>query len=82
MRYLLTGLRYVLAVISGLALLLTLVSVVPSSEWWVQMLGFPRLQTLAVLAVGLLGLLALGWPAHRRAWALLLLEAVMNLCRN
>ena len=49
MRYLLTGLRYVLAVISGLALLLTLVSVVPSSEWWVQMLGFPRLQTLAVL---------------------------------
>jgi hypothetical protein len=32
MKYVLTGLRYVLALVSSLALLLTLVSVVPSDE--------------------------------------------------
>lgn len=79
MRYFLLGLRYGLACLSGVALLLTLVSVVPSSRWWVQVLGFPRLQTLGVLAIGLLGLLALGWPAHRRAWRLLLLGCVVGL---
>ncbi|MGI4863338.1 MAG: endonuclease/exonuclease/phosphatase family protein [Janthinobacterium lividum] len=68
MRQLLTGLRYALAVVCGLAVVLTLVSVVPSSLWWVQMLGFPRLQTLAVLALGLLGWLLLRWPAHPRVW--------------
>ena len=73
MKYIWTGLRYLLATVLGLALLLTLVSVVPVNVWWVQMLGFPRLQTLAVLAVGVLGLLALGWPAHRRVWGALLL---------
>ncbi len=66
MTYFLTGLRYLLAALGALALLLTLVSVVPSDEWWVQALGFPRLQTLVVLTVLLLGWLALGWPAHRR----------------
>lgn len=73
MRYFLTGLRYSLAALSGLALLVTLVSVVPSSVWWVQVLGFPRLQLLAVLVVGLVGWLLLRWPAHRRVrqWLLL-----------
>ncbi len=66
MRHLLTGFRYLLAMLSALALLLTLVSVVPSSEWWVQMLGFPRFQTLVVLTALLLGWLALRWPAHWR----------------
>jgi endonuclease/exonuclease/phosphatase (EEP) superfamily protein YafD len=79
MRYLLTGLRYFLAVLLGLATLLTLGSVVPSSMWWVQLLGFPRLQTLGVLAGGLVGMLALGWPAHRRAWAVLLLSSGSSL---
>ncbi|MDJ0363829.1 endonuclease/exonuclease/phosphatase family protein [Hymenobacter sp. H14-R3] len=73
MRHLLTGLRYLLATLSALVLLLTLVSVVPSTKWWVQVLGFPRFQALVVLAVCLLGWLALSWPAHRRVrWGLLL----------
>jgi len=42
-------------------------------------LGFPRLQTLAVLAVVLAGLLALGWSAHRRAWLLLVLGSSVGL---
>jgi endonuclease/exonuclease/phosphatase (EEP) superfamily protein YafD len=79
MSYFLNGLRYLLAALLGLALLLTLVSAVPSARWWVQVLGFPRLQTLAVLAVALLGLLALGWPAHRRAWRGLLLGGGLGL---
>ncbi|WP_051718330.1 endonuclease/exonuclease/phosphatase family protein [Hymenobacter sp. IS2118] len=65
MKILLTGLRYLLIVVVGLALLLTLVSLVPSDVWWVQVLGFPRLQTLIVLALGLMGLLMLSWPARR-----------------
>ena len=61
MKHVVAGLRYGLAVLSGLALLLTLVSVVPSTEWWVQVLGFPRLQTLGVLAGCLVGWGLLGW---------------------
>lgn len=79
MRRFLTGLRYLLAALSTLALLLTLVSMVPSNEWWVQVLGFPRLQLLVGLALGLLGWLALGWPAHRRARQLLLLGCAAGL---
>ena len=66
MKYISTGLRYLLAALSALALLLTAVSLAPSNKWWVQALGFPRLQTLVVLAGCLLAWLALGWPAHRR----------------
>ena len=79
MRHLLTGLRYALAIVSGLAVVLTAVSVVPSRVWWVQMLGFPRLQTLAVLALGLLGLLLVRWPTHRRAWRLLVVATALAL---
>lgn len=61
MRHFLTGLRYLLAILSALALL-TVVSVMPSNKWWVQVQVFPRLQ---VLALELLGWLALGWPARR-----------------
>lgn len=64
MRQFLTGLRYLLALVCGLAVVITLVSVMPSSVWWVQVLGFPRLQTLVMLALGLLGWLLLRWPAH------------------
>lgn len=60
------GLRYLMAGVGSLALLVTLVSVVPATGWWVQVLGFARLQLLLVLALALAGLLALGWPAHRR----------------
>ncbi len=66
MRFLLIGLRYLVAGVGALALLITLVSVVPSTEWWVQAMSFARLQLLVVLALALLGLLALGWPAHPR----------------
>ncbi len=66
MKYLLSGLRYLLATLSALALLLTAVSIAPSNKWWVQAMGFPRLQTLAVLGLLLLAWLALHWPAHRR----------------
>ena len=66
MTYLQPALRYLLATLSALALLYTLVSVVPSAEWWVQVLGFARLQALGVLALLGLGWLLVGWPAHRR----------------
>ena len=79
MKHVVAGLRYGLAVLSGLALLLTLVSVVPSTEWWVQVLGFPRLQTLGVLAGCLVGWGLLGWPAHRRVRQALLLGSGVGL---
>ena len=79
MKYFLTGLCYLLATLSGLALLLTLGSVVPSAAWWLQVLGFPRLQTLAVLAGCLLGWLVLPWPAHPRLRAGLLLGSGLGL---
>ena len=66
MRFLLIGLRYLVAGVGALALLVTLVSMVPATVWWVQALGFARLQLLIVMAVALAGLLALGWPAHPR----------------
>jgi endonuclease/exonuclease/phosphatase (EEP) superfamily protein YafD len=75
MKYLLIGLRYLLVALSTLALLLTAVSVVPSNKWWVQALGFPRLQTLGVLALCLLAWLALNWPAHQRVRLGLLLAS-------
>ncbi len=80
MRNFLTGLRYSLAVLSALALLLTLVSVVPSNKWWVQALGFPRLQMLVVLALGLLGWLILSWPAHRQVRRGLLFGLGLGMC--
>ena len=78
MKHFLTGLRYLLALLLGLASLLTLVSVLPSTRWWVQLLGFPRLQTLAVLGAAGLGLLAVGWPAHRRVRRGLLLAGAVG----
>jgi len=79
MKQVLTGLRYVLAALSGLALLLTLLSLVPSTVWWVQVLGFPRLQLLLVLGAGLLSWLVLGWPTHRRVRTLLLLGCGLGM---
>ncbi|MEJ7662244.1 MAG: hypothetical protein WKG07_23085 [Hymenobacter sp.] len=58
--------RYLVAGVGALALLVTLVSVVPATMWWVQALGFARLQLLVVLALALVAMLALGWPAHPR----------------
>ncbi|MGY3091269.1 endonuclease/exonuclease/phosphatase (EEP) superfamily protein YafD [Hymenobacter sp. UYAg731] len=80
MKYFLTGLRYLLAFLGTLALLLTLVSLAPSNKWWVQMLGFPRLQLLGVLAATLLGWLALAWPAQRRVRQGLLLGLGAGVC--
>ena len=80
MSHLLTGLRYLLVTLSALALLLTLVSVVPSDKWWVQVLGFPRLQMLVALAGVLLGWLALRWPAHRRVRHGLLIGLGAGIC--
>lgn len=76
----LTVLRYLLATLSVLVLLLTLASVLPYNQCVVGAgAEFSRLQTLAVLAVALVGLLALGWPVHRRAWLLLLLGSSAGL---
>jgi endonuclease/exonuclease/phosphatase (EEP) superfamily protein YafD len=58
--------RYLLAALGGLALLITLLSVLPTYVWWVQALGFARLQLLGVLVLAGAGLLALGWPRHPR----------------
>ncbi|TPG72065.1 endonuclease/exonuclease/phosphatase family protein [Hymenobacter nivis] len=79
MKQLLTGLRYVLAAAAVLAVALTLVSVVPRPIWWVQAAGFPRLQALAVLAVALVGLLLLRWPAHPRVRGALVLASALAL---
>ncbi|GAB3635418.1 hypothetical protein GCM10027422_10080 [Hymenobacter arcticus] len=66
MALLLRFFRYLLAALGGLALLLTLLSMLPTYVWWVQALGFPRLQLLGVLGLAVGGLLALGWPQHPR----------------
>lgn len=79
MKYVVIGLRYVLALVSSLALLLTLVSVVPSNEWWVQATGFPRLQTLVVLTGCLVAWGLLSWPAHQRVRRGLLLACGLGL---
>ena len=42
MKYLLSFLHYLLAALGGLALLFTLLSMLPTYVWWVQALGFPR----------------------------------------
>jgi endonuclease/exonuclease/phosphatase (EEP) superfamily protein YafD len=66
MNFLLRFFRYLLAALGGLALLLTLLSVLPTYLWWVQALGFPRLQLLGALVLAVAGLLYLGWPQHPR----------------
>lgn len=77
MRQLLSFLRYLLAALGVLGLLITLLSVLPTAVWWVQMLGFPRLQVLAVLVLAWGGLLALGWPRHPRLLRLGLLAGAL-----
>jgi endonuclease/exonuclease/phosphatase (EEP) superfamily protein YafD len=57
MKRMLPFFRYLLAIIAGLAFLLTLVSVLPTPVWWGQVVGFPRLQTLAALLLAATGLL-------------------------
>ena len=79
MKYLLSFLRYLLAALGGLALLCTLLSVLPTYVWWVQALGFPRLQLLGVLVVAVGGLLWLGWPQHPRLLRLGLLAGLLAL---
>ncbi|MWN70126.1 hypothetical protein GQN07_23820, partial [Escherichia coli] len=46
-----------------IASLVTLVSVVHSNQWWVQILNFPRLLSLIAIA-----LIALGCVAFARQW--------------
>ncbi|GAB2470475.1 endonuclease [Hymenobacter qilianensis] len=66
-------LRYLLAGVGTLALLLTLLSLGPAPVWWLEVLKFPRLQLLLTHALVLSGLLLLGLPPPRRAGLLLLL---------
>lgn len=66
MAFVLRFLRYLLAALGGLAVLFTLLSVLPTYVWWVQALGFARLQVLGVLVLVMGGLLYLGWPQHPR----------------
>jgi endonuclease/exonuclease/phosphatase (EEP) superfamily protein YafD len=79
MRQLLSFSRYLLAGLGVLVLLVTLLSVLPTAVWWVQMLGFPRLQVLAVLVLAGGGLLALGWPRHPRLLRLGLLAGALAI---
>lgn len=72
-------LRYLLAFLGILALLITLLSVLPTAVWWVQVLGFPRLQVLGVLVLAGGGLLALGWPQHSRLLRLGLLAGALAI---
>lgn len=71
--------RYLLAALGVLALLITLLSVLPTAVWWVQALGFPRLQVLGGLALAGAGLLALGWPRHPRLRRLGLLAGALAI---
>ena len=79
MNLLLRFFRYLLAALGALALLITLLSVLPTAVWWVQALGFPRLQMLGVLVLATAGLLALGWPRHPRLLRLGLLAGVLAM---
>ncbi|HET9504818.1 MAG TPA: endonuclease/exonuclease/phosphatase family protein [Hymenobacter sp.] len=79
MNHLLSFLRYLLVALGALALLITLLSGLPTAVWWVQALGFPRLQVLAVLVLALAGLLWLGWPRHPRLLRLGLLALAAAL---
>lgn len=66
MKHLLRFFRYLLATLGALALLLTLLSVLPTYVWWVQALGFARLQLLGALVLAVGALAYLGWPQHPR----------------
>ncbi|RZL08758.1 MAG: hypothetical protein EOO62_14805 [Hymenobacter sp.] len=79
MKILLGFFRYLLAVLGLLAVLITLLSGLPTAVWWVQALGFPRLQVLGVLVLTTAGLLALGWPRHPRLLRLGLLAGALAL---
>ncbi|WP_324680766.1 hypothetical protein [Hymenobacter sp. GOD-10R] len=74
MRQFLTRLRYALAVVGALVVVLTLVSAIALPIWWIQAMRFPSLQILAVLA-----LLVLRWPAHRRMRVVLLVNSALAL---
>lgn len=74
MQKLTTLLRYLLAAVGTLALLLTLLSIIPEPEaWWLKVLKFPRLQLLIVHTLVVVGLLVLGGKQHRAAHWLLVL---------
>jgi len=58
---------YLLAVVGTLVLLITLLSLLTASVWWLQVLDFFRFQAFILHALVLLGLVLLGWRQHRTA---------------
>jgi endonuclease/exonuclease/phosphatase (EEP) superfamily protein YafD len=76
----LTLLRYLLALVGTVAVVVTLLSMAPEpAAWWLQVLKFPRLQLLIVHALVLAGLGLAGAKRHRVARGLLLLGTSVGL---
>ena len=71
--------RYLLAALATIAVLLTLLSVGPELVWWIQVLNFPRPQLLIVHVLVLAGLLAVGAKPPRWPYRLLVLGTVVGL---
>ena len=57
--FLLTGVRWVVWVVGGVALIGTLLPILRQTAWWIRVCDFPRLQIVAGLAVSLAAVLAL-----------------------
>ena len=70
---------YLLAVVGTLVLLITLLSLLTASVWWLQVLDFFRFQAFILHALVLLGLVLLGWRQHRTARLLLLVGTGVGL---
>ena len=66
------ALSWSITVLVAVVLCVTLVSIVPSNQWWIQALNFPRL--LALVVIGFLALAAAG--IARGPWRIALLGAL------
>jgi endonuclease/exonuclease/phosphatase (EEP) superfamily protein YafD len=71
---LLLVLRWLVAAVGGLAVLVTLLPLIPSNQWWIRLWDFPRIQ-IAVLLTAVLVMAPFLFSPRRRTWVLLALTA-------